>query len=62
MLKQRFFLAAFVISLGFNVFDMILHCQALLRLPGESPGADREVQFARDNGVPVLYEVQDADA
>jgi len=43
-------------------FDMILHCQALLRLPGESPGADREVQFARDNGVPVLFDVQDADA
>lgn len=28
---------------------------AVLRLPGESTGADGEVAFARDNNVPVFY-------
>lgn len=30
-------------------------CDALLRLPGESPGADREVAFAVARGIPVFY-------
>lgn len=30
---------------------------ALVRLPGESPGADREVAFARDHGIPVYDSV-----
>lgn len=30
---------------------------ALLRLPGESTGADAEVAFARQSGVPVFYSV-----
>lgn len=34
--------------------DVIEHCDALYRLPGESPGADREVEFARKLGLPVL--------
>lgn len=29
-------------------------CDVLLRLPGESPGADREVAHAREHGVRVL--------
>lgn len=33
----------------------VLKCDALLRLPGESSGADEEVQFAKDNGIPVFY-------
>ena len=28
-------------------------CEAVLRLPGESPGADREVARARELGLPV---------
>lgn len=32
-------------------------CDALLRLPGESKGADREVEFARDHGIPVFDRV-----
>jgi hypothetical protein len=28
-------------------------CDCLVRLPGESPGADREVAFARERGLPV---------
>lgn len=35
-------------------YDLILHCQALLRLPGDSPGADREVSFARGKGIPIF--------
>jgi hypothetical protein len=32
-------------------------CNALLRLPGESPGADREVALAKELGIPVFYSV-----
>ena len=28
-------------------------CEAVVRLPGESAGADREVVFARQRGIPV---------
>lgn len=34
--------------------EVIDHCAALIRLPGESPGADREVAHARDVGIPVF--------
>lgn len=34
-------------------FDIIRHCDAVVRLPGESLGADREVVFAREIGVMV---------
>lgn len=30
-------------------------CDALLRLPGESPGADEEVALAESLGIPVFY-------
>ena len=33
-------------------------CDALLRLPGESTGADREVEEAREHGVPVFFDVE----
>ena len=32
-------------------------CDALLRIPGESPGADREVALAESLGIPVFYSV-----
>jgi hypothetical protein len=32
-------------------------CDALLRLPGESPGADREVERAKSLGIPVYYDL-----
>jgi len=35
---------------------------AVLRLPGESLGADREVAFATLNSVPVLYSLADVEA
>ena len=31
-------------------------CDKLIRLPGESPGADREVDFAKISGVEVVIE------
>jgi len=34
----------------------------LLRLPGESPGADREVEHARAHGVPVVFSIADVAA
>ena len=37
-------------------------CDALLRLPGESPGADREVAFARGLGIPVFTREEDLTA
>jgi len=34
-------------------------CDCLLRLPGESNGADLEVEFARKRGVPVYTSIED---
>jgi nucleoside 2-deoxyribosyltransferase len=34
-------------------FDIIRHCDALLRIDGESKGADREVEFARSFDVDI---------
>lgn len=33
-------------------------CDMLLRLPGESPGADREVARAIELDIPVFYELE----
>lgn len=32
-------------------------CDAVLRLPGESAGADREVAYAKEHGKPVYYSI-----
>jgi hypothetical protein len=32
-------------------------CDALLRLPGESNGADKEVEWANSVGIPVYYSI-----
>lgn len=40
-------------------FQWILKCDALLRLPGYSPGAEREIEFCRENGIPVFYSIED---
>lgn len=39
-------------------FEWLSVCNALLRIPGESPGADREVQFAHDHFIPVFYSIE----
>lgn len=38
-------------------FSYISTCHALLRLPGESEGADREVAYAEKLGIPVFYTI-----
>lgn len=40
-------------------FQWILSCDALLRIFGESIGADREVKFAKDNNIPVFTDSKD---
>jgi len=43
-------------------FSYITRCDALLRLPGKSEGADREVALALAAGIPVFYmETPDAE-
>lgn len=37
-------------------------CDAVLRLPGFSPGGDREVERARDLGIPVFHSVEEVEA
>lgn len=34
-------------------------CDAIIRLPGESSGADAEVEFAKRIGIPVFYSVEE---
>jgi hypothetical protein len=42
-------------------YDMawLKKCDGLLRLPGESQGADREVATARIFGMPIYYSIQE---
>jgi hypothetical protein len=37
--------------------NFIPKCDCLLRLAGESEGADREVAFAKQRGIPVFYSI-----
>ena len=43
-------------------FEYLSGCDALLRLPGVSPGADREEAYARENGIPVFTNLEDLTA
>jgi hypothetical protein len=36
----------------------VAKCDAVLRFPGRSPGADREVEHARKLGIPVYYTLE----
>ena len=53
---------------GDALFDEILHptaerllqhCDAVLRLEGDSRGADNDVRVARERGIPVYYSLAD---
>ena len=33
----------------------LIKCDCLVRLPGESKGADREVAFCRSHGIPIYF-------
>lgn len=37
----------------------VLVCDCLLRLDGESSGADGEVLLAKENGIPVFYSIDE---
>jgi hypothetical protein len=62
-------------SAGATVFDplaeqvmyptaqrLLEHCDAVLRVPGESTGADQDVAIARRRALPVYYRVEDIPA
>ena len=38
---------------------LLEHCDAVLRLPGASVGADQDVAIARSRGLPVYYRIDD---
>ena len=38
---------------------LLAHCDAVLRLPGESTGADQDVAIARQRGIPVYHRLQE---
>lgn len=38
---------------------LLAHCDAVLRLPGESTGADQDVAIAEARGLPVYYQLGD---
>lgn len=55
-------------TLGDELYDEIFYptadrllaiCDAVLRLPGDSKGADNDVRIARDRGLPVYYRLED---
>lgn len=39
--------------------DWVHECHCLLRMPGESRGADEEVERANEQGVPVFYSIEE---
>lgn len=42
-----------------HVTQWIGHCDALIRLPGKSPGADKEMEIARKLNIPVYLSIED---
>ncbi len=55
-------------SVGDKLYDRILHptagrllqhCDAVLRLPGESKGAENDVRIARERGIPVYFDISE---
>ena len=41
---------------------LLQHCDAVLRLPGASAGADNDVAIARERGLPVYHRVEEIPA
>jgi hypothetical protein len=37
----------------------LANCDAVLRLPGESKGADMEVEYAKDINILIYYDIED---
>lgn len=40
-------------------FEWVVACDGLLRLPGESAGADQEISVARDHDIPVFHNMDE---
>lgn len=38
---------------------LLAHCDAVLRLPGPSKGADEDVRIARERQIPVYYDLSE---
>jgi hypothetical protein len=38
---------------------LLQHCDAVLRLPGDSKGADQDVAIAEERGLPVYHRLED---
>ncbi|MFJ4254244.1 DUF4406 domain-containing protein [Microbacterium sp. NPDC090003] len=41
---------------------LLQHCDAVLRLPGASAGADKDVEIARERGLPVYFAIDEIPA
>lgn len=41
---------------------LLQHCDAVLRLPGGSSGADTDVAIARERGIPVYFDLAEVPA
>ncbi len=55
-------------EIGDDLYEDIFHpvagrllqlCDAVLRLPGDSKGADNDVRIARERGIPVYFRLED---
>ncbi|MFA1622722.1 DUF4406 domain-containing protein [Rhizobium mongolense] len=55
-------------SIGDDLYEEIFHpvahrllelCEGVLRLPGDSKGADNDVRIARERGIPVWYKLEE---
>lgn len=40
-------------------YHILKRCDAVLRIEGESVGADKEVELAKECGIPVFYSMKD---
>ena len=38
--------------------EFLIICDALLRIPGESGGAEKEIEVAKSLGIPVFYDIK----
>ena len=41
---------------------LLARCDAVLRLPGASTGADNDVRIATERGIPIYYRIEDVPA
>ncbi len=47
-------------EIAYPIADRLLtKCDAVLRLPGESKGADQDVKIAKERGLKVYYRLED---